>query len=318
MRVKGLRIVAALLMTASLSGGIVRGQDWHQGKGRLEGTVTNGKGEPIAGATVALRFQGSGPDLKTDKKGQWSVLGLTGGGWQADISAPGFQSKKISLAVSEGSRNQPVNLSLEPEVREAPRTEVQVGGKTVSKGAAEAIEKGNAASKAKNYGEAEENYLKALAELPDNASLLSNLALSYYFDNKPDQAIEFARKLARVDPNSTTAWLMISELELQKGHLEAGQEALAKVPEGSISSPEPYLNMGILLYNTKRLAEADDAFTRAIAKKPDYGQAYYYRGLERYQAKRTAEARVDLQKSIDLDPSGKDSETAREIIKSMK
>ncbi len=111
---------------------------------------------------------------------------------------------------------------------------------------------------------------------------------------------------------------MISELELQKGHLEAGQEALAKVPEGSISSPEPYLNMGILLYNTKRLAEADDAFTRAIAKKPDYAQAYYYRGLERYQAKRTAEAKADLQKSIELDPAGKDSETARQIVKSMK
>ncbi len=132
MRVKGLGIVAALWMTASLSGGIARGQDWHQGKGRLEGTVTNGKGEPIAGATVALRFQGSGPDVKTDKKGQWSVLGLTGGSWQVDVSAPGFQAKKISLAVSEGGRNQPVNLSLEPEApREAPRTEVQVGGKTL-------------------------------------------------------------------------------------------------------------------------------------------------------------------------------------------
>ncbi|HTD52467.1 MAG TPA: tetratricopeptide repeat protein, partial [Thermoanaerobaculia bacterium] len=100
--------------------------------------------------------------------------------------------------------------------------------------------------------------------------------------------------------------------------LDAGQEAMAKVPDESISSPEPYMNLGIISYNKKKLAEADDAFTKAIAKKPDMASAYYYRGLERYQAKRIAEARADLQKSIELDPSGKDAETAKEILKSMK
>jgi tetratricopeptide (TPR) repeat protein len=157
-----------------------------------------------------------------------------------------------------------------------------------------------------------------LPELPENHSLLSNLALNYYFDNKPEQALTFARKTAAADPQNTSAWLMISELELQKGNLEAGQEALAKVPAERITSPEPYLNLGILFYNKKKLAEADDAFTKAIAKKPDLASAYYYRGLERYQAKRLADAKADLQKSIELEPSGKDAETAKELLKTMK
>ena len=319
MRAKRLRIIVALLPAAVLVGGVASGQDWHQGRGRLEGTITSAKGEPIVGATVSLRYQGAGPDLKTDKKGRWAILGLVGGSWDVDVSAPGFQPRKVSINVSEINRNQPVNLSLEPEAKqEAPHTEVQVGGKTISKEAAAAIEKGNAASKAKNYAEAEESYLKALPELPENPSLLSNLALNYYFDNKPEQALGFARKLAAVDPKNTTAWLMIAELELQKGNLEAGQEAMAKVPDENISSPEPYMNLGILSYNKKKLTEADDAFTKAIAKKPDLAQAYYYRGLERYQAKRIADARADLQKSIELDPSGKDAETAKEILKTMK
>src|SRR5207248_6164394 len=72
-------------------------------------------------------------------------------------------------------------------------SDLQVGGKTISKEAAAAIEKGNAASKEKKYAEAEESYLKALPELPDNPSLLSNLALNYYFDNKPDQRSEERR-----------------------------------------------------------------------------------------------------------------------------
>lgn len=322
MRVRRLGIILALLPAAVLAGGVARAQDWHEGRGRLEGTVTSTKGEPIAGATVALRYKGSGPDLKSDKKGHWAILGLAGGDWDIDVSAAGFQQKKISITVTELSRNQPVILSLEPEakqeVQEAPGTQVQAGGKPISKEAAAAIEAGNAAYKAKNYEQAEENYLKALPELPDNPSLLSNLALSYYFDNKPEKALSFARKLAAADSENTSAWLMIADLELQKGNLEAGKEALAKVPDERITSPEPHMNLGILCYNKKKLPEAEEAFTKAIAKEPDLAQAYFYRGLVRYQAKRLAEAKADFQKLVELEPAGKDAETAREILNTIK
>jgi tetratricopeptide (TPR) repeat protein len=90
------------------------------------------------------------------------------------------------------------------------------------------------------------------------------------------------------------------------------------VSEQKITSPAPYLNLGILFYNKKRPAEAEENFSKAIAKKPDLAEAYYYRGLTRFQLKRTAEAKADLEKSIELDPSGKDAETAKEILSSMK
>jgi len=298
------------------------GQGWHQGKGRLEGTVTGPKGEPIAGATVAMRLEGQGPDLKTDKKGHWAILGINGGSWDLDVSAPGYQSRKISVNVSEITRIPPMAIQLEAEEKQvaAPQQEVPitVGGKAISKEAAQALEKGNEASKAKNYAEAEAYYLKVLPELPDNVSLLTNLALVYYFDNKPEEALKYARQTVEKDPANTSAWLMISELELQKGNLDAGQQALAKVPDERVTSPAPYLNLGILFYNKKKPAEADENFTKAIAKKPDLAEAYYYRGLARYQLKRMPEAKADLQKSLELDPSGKDAETAREILKAMK
>ncbi|HEY3172462.1 MAG TPA: tetratricopeptide repeat protein [Thermoanaerobaculia bacterium] len=314
------KTTAALTLWVMLAA-IALGQSWHQGKGRLEGTVTGPKGEPIAGATVAMRLEGQGPDLKTDKKGHWAILGINGGNWDLDVSAPGYQSRKITVSVSEITRIPPMAIQLEPEVQQqAAKQEVaiQVGGKTISKEAAEAIEKGNAASQAKNFAEAEVNYLKALPELPDNVSLLTNLALVYYFDNKPDEALKYARQTVEKDPANQSAWLMISELELQKGNLDAGQQALSKVPEERITSPAPYLNLGILYYNKKRPTEADGYFSKAIAKKPDLAEAYYYRGLTRYQLKRMPEAKADLQKFIELDPTGKDAETAKELLKAMK
>jgi tetratricopeptide (TPR) repeat protein len=154
----------------------------------------------------------------------------------------------------------------------------------------------------------------------DNAVTLggSNVLPLYYFDNKPDEALKYARQTVEKDPGNQAALLIVSELELQKGNLEAGQQALARVPDERITSPTPYLNVGILLYNKKRAGEAEEYFSKAIAKKPDLAAAYYYRGLARYQLKRTAEAKADLEKSIELDPSGKDAETAKEILKAMK
>jgi Tfp pilus assembly protein PilF len=315
------KMTAASALWVTLAA-VAAGQGWHQGKGRLEGTVSGPKGEPIAGATVAMRLEGQGPDLKTDKKGHWAVLGINGGSWDLDVSAPGYQSRKITVSVSEITRIPPMGIQLEAEEKQtaAPQQEVPitVGGKAISKEAAQALEMGNEASKAKNYAEAEANYLKALAELPDNISLLTNLALVYYFDDKPNEALKYARQTVEKDPANHSAWLMISELELQKGNLDAGQQALSKVPEERITSPAPYLNLGILYYNKKKPAEAEEYFSKAIAKKPDFAEAFYYRGLARYQLKRLPEAKADLQKSLELDPSGKDAETAKELLKAMK
>ena len=298
------------------------GQDWHQGRGRIEGVLQNAKGEPIAGATVSLRLNGAGTELKTDKSGRWAMLGLTGGAWEIDFSAPGYQSRKISVTLSEVNRNPPIKAQLEaeapPAAQAAPQTEVRVGGKAISKDAAAALERGNAAMKAKNYAEAEENFEKVLGELPQEPALLFPLALTYYFDNKPDRALDYARKTVAVDPQRTDAWLMISELELQKGNLEAGQEALGKVPAERITSPEPFLDIGILSYNKKKYPEAEEAFTKAISMKADMAQAYYYRGLARFAAKRMADAKADLQKFVELSPTGSDADSAKEILKSIK
>ena len=101
------RTLAASALSISLAAAAF-GQGWHQGKGRLEGTVAGPKGEPIAGATVAMRLEGAGPDLKTDKKGHWAILGINGGSWELDVSAPGYQSRKISVTVSEITRIPPM------------------------------------------------------------------------------------------------------------------------------------------------------------------------------------------------------------------
>lgn len=309
---------------AAASAASLAAQDWRGGRARVEGTVKNEKGEPIEGGKVLLRWGRSshgGPDLTTDKKGHFAIFGIAGGPWDVDIQAPGYQTKKISVNLSEGGRNAPIDVQLEPAPKAAAAAaagpQILVGGKKISKETADAIEAGNAAMSARNWSAARESYQKALPELPDNAPLLERIAATYLAEGKTDDALAFARQAAEKDPSDATAWRMVAELELQKGNLEAGEAALEKVPQEKITDPQPYLNVGILLMNRKKPAEAVAAFDRVVAMKPDLADGYYYRGLCRLQLKQNADAKADLRKALELSPDGPDAKDIRDLLKTL-
>ena len=236
----------------------------------MEGTVKNDKGEPIEGCKVMMRWGRSthgGPDLTTDAKGQFAIFGLAGGPWDVDFEASGYATKKISVSLQEGGRNPAIVVQLDPAPKAAApapaaQPQIMVGGKKISKETADAIEQGNAAMAAKNWSSARESYLKALPELPDNGPLLQRIAAAYLAEGNAKDALVYARQAADKNPSDASAWWMIAELELQQGNLEAGRAALDKVPADKITDPQPYMNIGILLINKKKPAEAESAFDK--------------------------------------------------------
>jgi tetratricopeptide (TPR) repeat protein len=297
-------------------------QEWRGGRARVEGIVKNEKGEPIAGAKVRMRWKQNteGPDLTTDKKGRWAILGVAGGPWNIDFEAAGYQTRQISAQLKEAERNPPIEIQLQPVPQQAQGgggEVISVGGKKVSKETAEAIERGNAALEAKKYSEAREAYEKALVELPDNTAVMMRVAAAAYAEGKADEAVKYARQAAEKDPQDPTPWRMIAEIELQRGNLAAGQAALAKVPEDQIKDAQPYLNMGILLLNKKKPAEAEAVLSKAVGVQPDLADAYYMRGLARIQLKKKAEARADIEKYLQLAPDGPEAKDARDILKTL-
>lgn len=311
-----------LLLLALLAASALSAQDW-TGRGRLEGNVKDPDGKPIPDATISLRWtDGKGPDVKANEKGHWARMGLNGGMWNVDISAPGFQTRKTSYNVSQAGRNEPINVTLEKAVpQEAPHEELSVGGKKISKETAEAIEKANQSWNAKNWPDARANYEKVLADLPDNEGVLEHLEFACYNAKQYDDALKYAKQVVALAPDNTNSWLVIAEIELQKGDLDAGKAAIEKVPDDKITDPGPYLNMGINYYNKNRGAEAEQWFTKAIAKapeSPDNADAYYYRGLSRYAEKHADDAKADFEKYLQLAPAGANADTVKELLNSMK
>ena len=317
------RFISISVATAFVLAAPLAAQEW-KGRGRVDGVVKNDKGEPVAGCSVKLRWSKSGkggPDLTTDAKGKWAIFGLAGGPWDMDFACPGYKPHQIQVPLSEGGRNETVSVQVEPAPASAAAVpggppQLEVGGRKISPETAAAIEAGNAATSAKNWPVARESYLKALAELPDNAALLQRVAYAYLGEGNKDEALRYARQAVEKSPQETGAWQLIAELEIGKGNAEEGLAALAKIPPEKIVDSTLYLNAGIALFNKKQLPEAEAAFDKAIAVKPD-ASAYYYRGLARYQEKKMADAKLDLQKALDLDPDGPDAKDIKDLLKTI-
>jgi Flp pilus assembly protein TadD len=310
-------------LTLVLAASALPAQEW-RGKARVEGTVKSStNGQPIAGAKVSLRWAQSGhggPDVTTGKSGHFAYFGLAGGNWDIDFEAPGYQPRKITAAFQEGVRNEPIDITLEPIVEqpagEGSHEEIQVAGHKISKETADAVEAGNTAMGSKNWAAARESYQKALGELADYAPLYMSIAKTYAGEGNDAEAINWAHKAAEKDPNNADTWKTIAELELSRGNLDAGKEALSHVPSEK-QTDTSYLNLGILLYNKKQSAAAEEAFSKALELNADLVDAYYYRGLARFQLKKMPEAKADLKKYLELAPNGSEADTVKELLKSI-
>ena len=77
--------------------------------------------------------------------------------------------------------------------------------------------------------------------------------------------------------------------------------ALLYPPAGKAHTAMEIFNAGKVKYNAREYPAAIDAFTRALAAKANFPEAYYYRGLSRFVQKDTA-AYLDFSQAIALKP----------------
>ena len=290
-------------------------QDW-RGKARVDGWVKDKSGKPVAGATVTLaRPKGGGTSIQTNDKGYWAILGLANGPWNIDVSAKGFETRKVTVQLSEGTRIPPMEILLEPAAAPA------AGAAAPNQAAAEmkaAVEEGNRLLTEKKYAEARAQYEKALTAIPDNAALLKGIAQTYHGENNRAKAIETLRKVQQLDPGDNDNRMLLASMLLEDGKLDEGQQLLDGLPPGSVKDPAVYTNVGILFMNKNNPTQAQAYFTKAIELDATQADAYYYRGLSYLGAKKTAEAKTDFKKYLELKPQGEEAKEVREILQTLK
>ena len=321
-------LVACLV--ATLVASTASAQAW-RGMGRLSGIVLDPSGKPVAGAKVVLKSvrgsdQGPAP-IVTDAKGRWAAGGLIGGQWNVDVEAEGFLTRKMSANVSEaGGPVPPMKITIEPAPPPAPAQEqaapaqdvIQVGGVEVSPEIAQALEAANEFMKAEKWKEAAVEYEKALTVLTDNMQLKFALARAHYGAGDLKKAISLLQQVYDADNGNMTAATLLANMLIEDGQLDAGKKVLNAMPEGSVTDPNVFMNVGILFVNKNKPEDAFTYFDRAVKIAPEVPASYYYRALASLQLKRMDAARADLKKVIEMAPDSTEAKDAKELLAQMK
>jgi tetratricopeptide (TPR) repeat protein len=296
---RGLLVVLILALTAS----VAMAQSW-RGMGRVAGKVTDEAGQPLEGVVVKLNLPGSGgTEVKTNKKGEWSVGGIARGTWQIDFTKETYESRQISVTIQELSRIPPVEIAMKQNETDVVRVEVQKAAALVSQ---------------QKWAEARAVYQSIIEKHPNYTGVYPFLAQTYYSEKNYDEAIKYLTIAVEKNPGDQTNKMLLANVLMQTGRLDEGRKVMDSVDDSQIQDPAVYVNIGINLLNQNKATEALPYFEKAITRFPAAGDGYYYRALVRLQKGDTAGTREDLTKFLELAPNSPDAPAARKALEQLK
>lgn len=258
-----------LLFLIFLASILVFSQDY-KGKGRVVGHVFDEEGNPIEGVTVKLfsmRAQ-SGFEVMSDASGTWIASWIRSGAWNIDFEKVGYMPRKISIQVSEYSRNPAVEIKLE-----------KAEGLVVSEELKAVLNEGNRLFQEEKYEEAIEAFGKILEGHPEVYIINKNIGNSYFQMERYEEAEEHYRKVLEKEPDNNDAMLLIGNCYANRNENEKALEWYKKINFDEIKDPIVLYNIGTNFYNLSSYEEALRYYERAVEIQEDFLDGLYQLGL---------------------------------------
>ncbi len=323
MNAKALRAFSFGLMPIFLAAGLVFAQAG-RGTARLNGVVTDQDGKPVEGAEVTLSYlQGSGGDkreTKTNKKGEWSFMGLGSGQWELTVVMKGYEPVTRQVAVSQ------LNLNPKAEVKLKKARESAGGGVVQDESSLGFLDLGNQLYKEGKYDEAIAQYQLFLEKNPLAYQVQLNIADAYREKGQFDKAIELYNKLIELSGGDKVlgkevagkAQAGIGDIYLKQNKLPEAQEYFKRSIESSPKDEVLAYNVGEIYFSNQNLDEAQRYFELASQIKPEWADPYIKLGYVYLNKADNANAVKMFEKFLTLEPEGERAALVKNILNTIK
>jgi tetratricopeptide (TPR) repeat protein len=315
------RFVAVFAVLAVVAPAAAASAQTWRGQGRVAGKVMDEARQPIDGVTIKLFLPSGngGTEVKSNKKGDWSVGGIASGAWQVDFIKEGYETRRVTVDVEQLNPKPPMDIIMK---KAAPDPNQIVAGE-MKKAAALVAEK--------KFTEAQAIYADLLGKFPQAYQIELSVARAYHAEGAHDKEIEAFKRYLAKDPDNVGVKLLAGAEMIQKGNPEEGKALLATVDDAQVKEPGVYVSVGIDLINQGKSKDALPFFEKAIARFPESPDAYYYRGITNIQLGSTirpdnpaegdkllAAGKADLQKFLQMAPNAPEAAVAQKMLDALK
>jgi tetratricopeptide (TPR) repeat protein len=289
-----------VLVLGGLLAGVLLSAPASAQTGIARGKVTDAQGEALADVKIHFEFLGGVKkthDVKTNKKGEFTQVGVYPGMYKITFEKEGFQGTFLEWKINLGEPTQRPDVKLQSAAAAAGGA-AAAGARDVAaalqKSFAQAIELTNAGK----LDEAAAIYTAEIAKNPSIPQLHHNLGLIH--QRKGDYAAAEASLRAAIAAREdyVEAYVALSNMFLAAGDagkgLEEAQALAAKFPE----SPRGHFQIGNVLFNTGRAAEAVEPLKKAEALGETDPELLFQLGSATFQASKMDEAIAYFEKYL--------------------
>jgi tetratricopeptide (TPR) repeat protein len=285
----------------------------------IEGDVKGPDGQPLKGAVILIERQdmkGTYKGAKTDKKGHYIYNGLPFPGTYT-VSVFVEDQKKDQTANVKTQLGDPVNISFDLKQAAAQQQTAQAGA---AAGAAATPEQERGLSK--DQKEALEKQRKE-----NEATMAKNKALNDTFNagkdalaaKNYDAAIDAFQKGTEMDANQNVIWANLADAYVgqaasktgadQQASLDKALEAYSKAIALKPENAAYHNNYALTLAKAKKFDEAQAELNKAAQLDPPQAGRYYYNlGAVFVNNGQAAAAEVAFKKSIETNPDYADAQ----------
>lgn len=299
-----LSVIVALAMAATALAGT---------EARMTGKVTDGATkEPIAGVLITLEsIEGKNVklDVKTKEDGSYAIFVLDGTirykfTYAKEGYVPYIEIVKMQLGPTQVKDVEMLTGKAAAAI-EAAKVPDKVDPSV------EAYNAGAALANADDLAGAIAKFEEAVAAKPDLIAGWIALAKTSYRTKDYKRAIEAANKVVEIDDSDGEMWSVLHASYTATGDKAKAAEAEKKMPQNAPG----LFNEAARQINAGNDADAEKLLKQAIAIDEKFGQAYYELGMLLVRSGKNAEAKDALLKYVEIDPSGRDVATAKEMLK---
>ena len=281
---------------------------------RMSGKITDAvTKQTIPNATILVVSAGARnfrQEYKAEKTGAYRILVMDGTlPYKMTFSAPGYQSYEEQIKLKLGEV-----MNKDVELAPAASTAAAAAPAAAAAKADPAVTAFNDGAQLFNqqkYAEAAAKFQEAVDAKPDLIAGWEALARASLQTKNYPKAIEAANKVVALDPDEPEMYSVLYTAYTATGDHAKAAEAKKKMPANAAL----LFNDAAKLINAGKDADAEPLLKQAIVADDKFASAYYELGMLQVRAGKNADAKANLQKYLELEPTGKDAATAKEMLK---